>query len=273
MTNASAHRHPGRLRASRGSSVSDGSAGAGRGKGALLALVVWTLVASGGCDSNGGTAANELPLRTGVEWQLESFRPNGGPSISVRDPSLYTVRFGADGTVEARRLQSLRGRLPGGRSPHDDRSAGLYPRRLPAAVSGGPVHRCPEPRLELRPDAERVGSRIRRRNASLPSCPVGPAGKVSRPAGTGQHLGSPISRTPFSRDAPPRPGGVPGLLVGKQNDREEQAFSALIVLPDGAPAPGDAGRQEGRGGGRRPPGSSRPAPRGVDLQPARSTIQ
>ena len=102
MTNASAHRHPGRLRASRGSGFSDGSAGAGRGKGALLALVVWTLVASGGCDSNGGTAANELPLRTGVEWQLESFQPNAGPSIPVPDPSLYTVRFGADGTVEAR---------------------------------------------------------------------------------------------------------------------------------------------------------------------------
>jgi heat shock protein HslJ len=102
MTNVSEHRDPGRLRASRGSGSTDGSARAGRGKPALLSLVVWALAALGGCGGGGGTGANELPLRTDVEWQLERFQPNAGPSILVPDPSLYAVRFGADGTVEAR---------------------------------------------------------------------------------------------------------------------------------------------------------------------------
>lgn len=98
MMKVSEGRDPGRLRASRAA----GSTGGSRGKAVLLALVVWTLAASGGCGGDGGTAAKELPLRTGVEWQLESFQPNTGPGISVPDPSLYTLRFGADGTVEAR---------------------------------------------------------------------------------------------------------------------------------------------------------------------------
>jgi heat shock protein HslJ len=63
---------------------------------------VLTLAVLAGCGGSGGTAANELPLRTDVEWQLESFQPNAGPSISVLDPALYTVRFGLDGTVEVR---------------------------------------------------------------------------------------------------------------------------------------------------------------------------
>ena len=79
-----------------------GSARAVPGKLALLSLVVLTLAAVGGCRGSGGTAPDTLPLRTDVEWQLESFQPNAGPIIPVPDPTFYTVRFGADGTVNAR---------------------------------------------------------------------------------------------------------------------------------------------------------------------------
>ena len=64
--------------------------------------VLWTLAAVGGCGDGGGTAVNELPLRTDTQWQLESFRPTGGPITPVPDPTLYTVRFGGDGRVAVR---------------------------------------------------------------------------------------------------------------------------------------------------------------------------
>ena len=102
MTNVSESRDPGWLRASRVWGSTDGSARAERGKLALLSLVVLTFAVLAGCGGSDGTAANELPLRTDVEWQLESFQLNTGPSIPVPDPALYTVRFGMDGTVEAR---------------------------------------------------------------------------------------------------------------------------------------------------------------------------
>jgi len=66
----------------------------------LLVLVV--LTASAGCGGNGGTQSETLPLRTDVEWQLERFAPASGPAVAVTDPSLYTVRFSADGTLTAR---------------------------------------------------------------------------------------------------------------------------------------------------------------------------
>jgi heat shock protein HslJ len=66
----------------------------------VLALLV--VVASVGCGGNGGTPSDTVPLRTDVEWQLESFAPPSGPAVPVTDPSLYTVRFGADGTLTAR---------------------------------------------------------------------------------------------------------------------------------------------------------------------------
>jgi heat shock protein HslJ len=82
--------------------MTHGSALTGRGRLVLLSLVVLTLAASGGCGGTGGTTPDTVPLRTDVEWQLESFAPHSGPAIQVRDPSLYTVRFGKDGTVNAR---------------------------------------------------------------------------------------------------------------------------------------------------------------------------
>jgi heat shock protein HslJ len=65
-------------------------------------LVVLTLAASGGCGSSGGTTPDTVPLQTGVEWQLETLAPPSGPPVLVNDPSLYTVRFNANGTLEAR---------------------------------------------------------------------------------------------------------------------------------------------------------------------------
>src|SRR5262245_1251456 len=75
---------------------------AGHGALALLALVGLALAALGGCSSDRGTTTNTLPLRTDVVWQLESIEPSSGPIVSVPDPSLYTVRFGADGKLAAR---------------------------------------------------------------------------------------------------------------------------------------------------------------------------
>jgi heat shock protein HslJ len=66
-------------------------------------LILLGLAAVAGCGgSGGGTQSETLPLRTDVEWQLESFTPPSGAAVSVADPSLYTVRFGADGTLTAR---------------------------------------------------------------------------------------------------------------------------------------------------------------------------
>jgi heat shock protein HslJ len=68
----------------------------------LLALVAWALAASGGCTGSRGTAPDTGPLRTDVLWQLETLAPHSGPPIQVTDPSLYTVRFGPGGSVDAR---------------------------------------------------------------------------------------------------------------------------------------------------------------------------
>jgi heat shock protein HslJ len=100
MTIAPEHRDVGGVRAAGGPGSTGDSARAWRGT-ALVALFLWTLAASG-CGDSGGTAANELPLRTDTQWQLESFRPNGGPITLVPDPTLYTVRFGGDGRVGIR---------------------------------------------------------------------------------------------------------------------------------------------------------------------------
>jgi heat shock protein HslJ len=73
-----------------------------RGRRALRGLVLFALAVSGGCGGHGGTTPATLPLRTDVEWQLESLEPPSGPAVQVTDPSLYTVRFGANGTLAAR---------------------------------------------------------------------------------------------------------------------------------------------------------------------------
>jgi heat shock protein HslJ len=65
----------------------------------LLLLVFATSV---GCGGNGGTLAETVPLRTDVEWQLESLTPPSGSAASPTDPSLYTVRFGGNGALTAR---------------------------------------------------------------------------------------------------------------------------------------------------------------------------
>jgi heat shock protein HslJ len=75
---------------------------AARGRQALRSLVLLAVVASGGCGGSGSTTPDTIPLRTDVEWQLESFAPPSGPAVQVADPNLYTVRFGADGTLAAR---------------------------------------------------------------------------------------------------------------------------------------------------------------------------
>jgi heat shock protein HslJ len=67
-----------------------------------LALALWTLAALGGCSGSRATTPDTAPLRTDVEWQLETIAPRSGPAIPVADPSLYTVRFGTDGTVAIR---------------------------------------------------------------------------------------------------------------------------------------------------------------------------
>lgn len=66
-------------------------------------VILLGLAALAGCGgSGGGTQSETLPLRTDVGWQLESFTPPSGAAVSVADPSLYTVRFGVDGTLTAR---------------------------------------------------------------------------------------------------------------------------------------------------------------------------
>jgi heat shock protein HslJ len=65
-------------------------------------LVLLVLAACAGCGGSGGTRSETIPLRTNVEWQLESFAPPSGAAVSVTNPGLYTVRFGADGTLVAR---------------------------------------------------------------------------------------------------------------------------------------------------------------------------
>ena len=49
-----------------------------------------------------GNGRRDRPLRTDVEWQLVSIQPTGQPAVTVADPTRYTVRFGADGSVSAR---------------------------------------------------------------------------------------------------------------------------------------------------------------------------
>ena len=85
MTIAPEHRGAGRFPAAGAPGSTGGSARAWRGT-ALLALVLWTLAAVGGCGDGGGTAVNELPLRTDTPWQLESFRPKAARSPSCRIP-------------------------------------------------------------------------------------------------------------------------------------------------------------------------------------------
>jgi heat shock protein HslJ len=67
-----------------------------------LAAGVWALAVIAGCSGSDGTAPDAEPLRTEVLWQLDSWSPSSGPAIQVSDPSLYTVRFHANGTVDAR---------------------------------------------------------------------------------------------------------------------------------------------------------------------------
>ena len=83
-------------------STTRGATLAERGRQALRSLVLLAVAASGGCGGSGGTMPDTVPLRTDVEWQLESFAPPSGPAVQVADPNLYTVRFGADGTLAAR---------------------------------------------------------------------------------------------------------------------------------------------------------------------------
>ena len=65
-------------------------------------IALLALAASPGCGGSGGTRSETIPLRTNVEWQLESFAPPSGTAVPVTDPSLYTVRFSADGALVAR---------------------------------------------------------------------------------------------------------------------------------------------------------------------------
>ena len=65
-------------------------------------LVLLVLAVTAGCGGSGSTRSETVPLQTGVEWQLESFVPPSGPAVAVTNPSLYTVRFGADGALAAR---------------------------------------------------------------------------------------------------------------------------------------------------------------------------
>lgn len=67
-----------------------------------LVAVAWMLLLFGGCSGSDGTSPDAAPLRTEVLWQLETWSPQSGPAIQVSDPSLYTVRFHANGTVDAR---------------------------------------------------------------------------------------------------------------------------------------------------------------------------
>ena len=67
-----------------------------------FATSVWTLAVIAGCGGSDGTSPGAAPLRTEVLWQLETWSPHSGPAIQVSDPSLYTVRFHANGTVDAR---------------------------------------------------------------------------------------------------------------------------------------------------------------------------
>ena len=69
---------------------------------ATAGALVLALALAGCGGSGGGTQSETVPLRTDVEWQLERFAPPSGAAVSVTDPSLYTVRFGADGTLAAR---------------------------------------------------------------------------------------------------------------------------------------------------------------------------
>jgi heat shock protein HslJ len=66
----------------------------------VLGLLV--LTACAGCGGSGSTRSETVPLQTGVEWRLESFVPPSGAAVAVTNPSLYTLRFGADGTLAAR---------------------------------------------------------------------------------------------------------------------------------------------------------------------------
>jgi heat shock protein HslJ len=65
-------------------------------------LFLLALALLGGCSGSGGTAPDNRPLRTDVEWQLVSLAPAAGPTVTVADPGRYTVRFGSDGSVAAR---------------------------------------------------------------------------------------------------------------------------------------------------------------------------
>lgn len=80
--------------------VSRATVGRGGGKLTLLSVML-TLAVLGGC-SGGGTAPETRPLRTNVEWQLVSIEPVAQPTVTVTDPTRYTVRFGSDGSVAAR---------------------------------------------------------------------------------------------------------------------------------------------------------------------------
>ena len=66
-------------------------------------LILLALAAVAGCGGSGGSTRSEtVPLQTDIEWQLETFAPPSGAAVSVANPSLYTVRFGTDGTLAAR---------------------------------------------------------------------------------------------------------------------------------------------------------------------------
>src|SRR5262245_4380859 len=80
-----------------------GSASASRRRLGPMALAVWMLAAIGGRSGGRETSSDTVvPLRINVEWQLETFAPHSAPPIQVPDPSVYTVRFSASGTVDVR---------------------------------------------------------------------------------------------------------------------------------------------------------------------------
>jgi heat shock protein HslJ len=73
-----------------------------RGRRLASLFPLLTLAVLGGCSGSGGTAPETRPLQTDVEWQLVSIEPVAEPSVTVADPTRYTVRFGSDGSVSAR---------------------------------------------------------------------------------------------------------------------------------------------------------------------------
>src|SRR4029453_13581808 len=99
----------------------------------------------------GRHAAAPGPARTDVLWQLETLPPQSGPPIQVTDPSLYTVRFGPGGSVDAR--------VDCNRCAGPYRGAGAS---LTIGPLGCPLAACPVPTLgdQFGPALSRVSSYV-----------------------------------------------------------------------------------------------------------------